>query len=97
MHGYVVAERLEGVPRECIINTLRFLETGDVGLPLGEPSERIVDALLDGIDVPRCDSHGCLRAWHRLRGLQNAPIWRSSKCQRHANPPARFELNETLK
>src|SRR5262245_1600437 len=73
MHGYVVAERLEGVPRESIVDAFRLLEAGDIGLPLGQPGERIVHALLDGVDVPGCDSHGGRRAWVRNEEAPECP------------------------
>src|ERR671930_2476968 len=73
MHGYVVAERLEGLPRERIVDALGLLQTSDIWLPLAQPGQRIVHALLDGIDVPGCDSHGCRGAWRGPRGSPECP------------------------
>src|SRR5262249_7828312 len=90
MHGYVVPERLEGFAWECIIEALGLLQASDIGLPLGQPGQRIVDALLDGIDVPGCDFHGSRRAW----GLRMLHLRAAAKAERPPRLANRFALTK---
>ncbi len=55
--GDVVAERLEGLPRERVVHAFRFLEANDVGTALGEPRCGAVQPLLHGVDVPGRNAH----------------------------------------
>ncbi len=58
VHGEIIAERLERLAREGVVDAFGLLQADDVGLALGEPGDRGIDALLDRIDVPGGDAHG---------------------------------------
>ena len=62
VHREIVAERLERLARERIVDGFGLLQADDVGLALGKPGARGIDALLDRIDVPGGDAHGA-RCW----------------------------------
>jgi hypothetical protein len=53
----VVAEVLEGLPREGGILDLDLLEADDVGLHFADPLHGALDPGADAIDVPGRDSH----------------------------------------
>jgi hypothetical protein len=60
MHCNIVAQCLDCLPREGLIDGLGFLQADDVRRPLGEPGGQVLDSLLDRIDVPGGDAHGGL-------------------------------------
>src|SRR5262249_23274446 len=57
VHGYVVAEALQWLPRKGLVDALGLLQADDVGLSCREPSDEPVETLLDGVDVPGGDQH----------------------------------------
>src|SRR5262249_100305 len=71
VHGDVVAKRLEGLARKCVIDAFGFLQANDVRLALCEPSHCRIEPLLDRVDIPGGDAHGSLRftarSWCRSR------------------------------
>src|SRR5712671_4896826 len=52
VHRNVVSQRLDGLARESLVDAFGFLQTGHVGLAFLQPSQDIVEPLLDRIDVP---------------------------------------------
>ena len=64
VHGNVVTQRLDLVPRERLVHGLGLLQADDVGRPFGEPGGQIFDSLFDRIDVPGGDAH---EGFYRLR------------------------------
>src|SRR6266436_3329401 len=62
VHRNVVSQRLDGLARESLVDAFGFLQTGHVGLAFLQPSEDIVEPLLDRVDVPGRYSHCTLPA-----------------------------------
>jgi hypothetical protein len=58
MNRDVVAQRLDRLPREAIVDAFGFLQADDIRRPLLQPGEQAVHPLLDRVDVPRGDAHG---------------------------------------
>jgi hypothetical protein len=54
----VVAERLDGGPREPVVIDLRLLQTHDVGRPPAQQRLKPALASADGVHVPGDDPHG---------------------------------------
>jgi hypothetical protein len=55
--GDVVAQALEGLGRELLVEALDLLEHGHVGRGRFEPGQDSFQASIDGIDVPGGDAH----------------------------------------
>ena len=58
MNRDIIAQRLQRLARKRLVDAFGLLQADDVGLTLLQPGGEVVDALLDGIDVPGCDAHG---------------------------------------
>src|ERR1700694_4848938 len=54
----VITQALKLCARKGFIDAFGFLQTDDVGLPLGQPRSEIINPLLERIDVPGRDAHG---------------------------------------
>ena len=73
---YVVAERLDRLARERLVEAFDFLQADDVRRALLQPSQQQLDPLPDRIDVPGGDAHeyqfqvlGAARIRYRSRAL----------------------------
>jgi len=67
VHRNIVPEGLEGLARERLVDAFGFLQADHVRIAFLEPGDDIVDALLDGIDVPGRNSHFAPRVSWRGR------------------------------
>src|SRR5665647_531256 len=73
---HVVAERLDGLPRKCLVDAFDFLQADDVGTAIPQPGQEMVEPLPDRIDVPRSNTHEKSPA----RNDTFSVVWHTTAC-----------------